>query len=99
MGDCIDCIETVARLHLYLDRELNAEEVTIVQRHLVACPECKCRFHFDMRIKRLIHERCTIECAPAQLREAIMRLARLPRSELAALDPEVKAEIKADLGL
>ena len=95
--ECTDCIETAARLHLYIDRELSGEEVVIVQQHLANCPNCKCRFHVDMSIKRLIHERCTIEHAPAHLREAVMRLARMSRSEIAALDPELKMELKADL--
>ncbi len=63
--DCLNCVETTARLHLYIDRELNDEEVMIVQQHLRDCPHCECRFHFDMHIKRLIHECCTIARAPA----------------------------------
>jgi mycothiol system anti-sigma-R factor len=94
---CMTCIETVARLHLYLDRELSAEEVAIVQQHLLDCPSCECRFHFDSRLKRLIHERCTIERAPAHLREAVLRLARQPLSELTSLYPELEMEIRADL--
>jgi mycothiol system anti-sigma-R factor len=94
---CMTCIETVARLHLYLDRELSAEEVAIVQQHLLDCPSCECRFHFDFRLKRLIHERCTIERAPAHLREAVLRLARQPLSELTSLYPELEMEIRADL--
>jgi len=93
----MSCIETVARLHLYLDRELNAEEVAIVQQHLVDCPSCECRFHFDLRIKRLIHERCTIQRAPAHLREAVLRLAQMPPGQLALLDPELEMEIRADI--
>ncbi len=92
----MDCIEAVARLHLYIDRELNVQEVAIVQRHLIACPDCEDRFHFDMQIKRLIHERCTIERAPAHLREAVMRLARKPIGEPIELDPELEMEIRAD---
>lgn len=95
--ECIDCIETVARLHLYIDRELNTEELTVVQQHLDSCPVCECRFHVDMSIKRLIHERCTIEHAPLHLREAVLRLARQPIGELVELDPELEMEIKADL--
>ena len=57
----MNCYETVARLHLYIGRELSAEEVVVVQEHLTACPHCECRFHFDVRVRRLIHERCTIE--------------------------------------
>ena len=95
--DCLDCVETTARLHLYIDRELNSEEVLIVQEHLAGCPHCECRFHFDMRIKRLIHERCTIARAPAHLREAVLRIARMPVGEPVEIDPELAKEIKADL--
>ncbi len=69
--NCMSCIETIARLHLYLDRELSVEEV--------------------------IHERCTIERAPAHLREAVLRLARLPAGQITSLDPELEMEIWADL--
>jgi mycothiol system anti-sigma-R factor len=95
--NCMSCIETVARLHLYLDRELSAEEVVVVQQHLLDCPTCECRFHFDLGLKRLIHERCTIQRAPEHLREAVMRLAQLPPGQLAVLDPELEMEIKADI--
>jgi mycothiol system anti-sigma-R factor len=94
---CMSCIEVAARLHLYLDRELTVEEVVTVQQHLSECPSCECRFHFNSGLKRLIHERCTIERAPAHLREAVLRLARLPRGELADLDPDLEMEIIADI--
>ncbi len=92
--NCLDCVQTTARLHLYIDRELTADEIDIVQQHLESCPHCECRFHFDIRIKRLIHERCTIAHAPAHLREAVMRLAR---GEQVIIDPALEREIKADL--
>lgn len=95
--DCLNCVETTARLHLYIDRELNDEEIEIVQQHLTDCPHCECRFHFDMRIKRLIHERCTIAHAPAHLREAVMHIAHLPVGERVKMDPELVLEIRADL--
>jgi mycothiol system anti-sigma-R factor len=94
---CMSCIEVAARLHLYLDRELTVEEVVTVQQHLSECPSCECRFHFNSGLKRLIHERCTIERAPAHLREAVLRLARLPSGELADLDPDLEMEIIADI--
>src|SRR5712691_7829514 len=95
--ECMDCIETVARLHLYIDRELSVEEVAIVQQHLVDCPLCDCRFHFDLKVKRLIHERCTIQRAPARLREAVMQLAHRPAGVAIDLDPELEMEIRAEL--
>ena len=95
--DCIDCFEATARLHLYLDRELSAEEIEIVRVHLEECPRCTCRFRFDLQIKRLIHERCHIEHAPEHLREAVMRIAHLPAGEMVVIDSDVASEIKADL--
>jgi hypothetical protein len=47
-------------------------------------------------VRRLIHERCVIEKAPAHLREAVLRLARLPAGESIDLEPEVEMEIRAD---
>lgn len=94
MDECLDCVGVSARLHLYLDRELNAEEVTVVQQHLKSCPHCECRFHFNMHLKMLIHERCTIVHAPEHLREAVMRLAH---GEQVDLDPEVEQQLREDL--
>ena len=93
----MNCYETVARLHLYLGRELSVEEVGVVQQHLTDCPYCECRFHFDMRLTRLVHERCTIEKAPAHLREKVLQLAHSSIGEGMELDPEVEMEIRADI--
>src|SRR3954465_1664386 len=93
----MNCMETVARLHLYIDRELSAEEVAIVQQHLKDCPSCDCRFHFDMKLKRLMHERCTIEKAPEHLRAEVMRVARAPIGEPLEIAPEGAMEIRADI--
>ncbi len=97
--ECLDCIETTARLHLYIDRELNDEEIVVVQEHLEGCPRCECRFHFDMRIKRLIHERCAIERAPVQLREKVLQLAHTPAGKHMFIDSDLAMEIRADLEL
>ncbi|HEX4206528.1 MAG TPA: mycothiol system anti-sigma-R factor [Ktedonobacteraceae bacterium] len=95
--DCLDCVETTARLHLYIDRELNDEEIEIVQMHLEECPHCQYRFYFDMHVKRLIHDRCTIQHAPSRLREAVLLIARTPQGKFAEIDPELATELRADL--
>ena len=87
---CLSCVETTARLHLYVDRELGIEEIAVVQR-------CECRFHFDLSLKRLIHERCTIQSAPEHLRQAVLRIAQAPQGTFLAIDPEIEMEIRADL--
>jgi mycothiol system anti-sigma-R factor len=93
----MNCYETVARLHLFLGRELSVVEVDVVQQHLTDCPYCECRFHFDMRLMRLVHERCTIEKAPAHLREKVLQLAHSPIGGGMEMDPEVEMEIRADI--
>lgn len=93
----MNCMETVARLHLYIDRELSDEEVAIVQQHLKDCPSCECRFHFDMGLKRLMHEKCTIEKAPENLRATVMRLARTPAGMALEVDEDVALEMRADV--
>ena len=93
----MNCMETVARLHLYIDRELNTEEVAIVQQHLKDCPSCECRFHFDAQLKRLMHERCRMEKAPEQLRATVLHLSRTPAGTSIEMDAELENEIKADM--
>ncbi|GAC1393138.1 MAG: hypothetical protein NVS4B11_01570 [Ktedonobacteraceae bacterium] len=95
--DCMDCIETVARLHLYIDRELSDEEIVIVQQHLEDCQQCECRFHFDMSIKRLIHERCAVERAPTHLRESVLHLIHSSRTSTLIIDAEFEAEMRIEL--
>ncbi|GCE46523.1 mycothiol system anti-sigma-R factor [Thermosporothrix hazakensis] len=95
--DCLNCYEISARLHLYIDRELSAEEIEIVQQHLEDCPSCQCRFHFDMRLKRLVHDCCKIQGAPEHLREAVLRIARTPRGKTVEMAPELLSEIQADM--
>ena len=93
----MNCMETVARLHLYIDRELSTEEVAIVQQHLKDCPSCECRFHFDMELKRLMHQKCTNEKAPEQLREAVIRIASTPEGMSVEIGGDVAEEIRADI--
>jgi mycothiol system anti-sigma-R factor len=92
----MNCLETVARLHLYIDRELTVEEIEIVQRHLEDCSDCDCRFHFDMKIKRLIHDHCAMERAPEQLRQAVLSLAHTPAGEPVAFEAELEVELRAE---
>ena len=97
MDDCMNCIETVARLHLYIDRELSDEEIVIVQQHLESCQQCDCRFHFDITIKRLIHERCAVERAPDHLREKVLHLLHSSHIHTTSVDYEFETEMRLEL--
>jgi hypothetical protein len=48
-------------------------------------------------VKRLIHERCTIQHAPERLRQAVLQLAHTPVGKFMSIDPEIEMEIRADL--
>lgn len=80
MEECMDCVETIARLHLYIDHELSVDEVAIVQQHLVACPNCECRFYFDISLKRLLHDCCALERAPDHVQGTEAELEAIEKS-------------------
>ena len=67
----LDCIQTLMRLHRYLDRDLTDEEVAEVKRHLDACPPCLHHVHFEDEIRRLVRTKCTGDGAPQRLRVLI----------------------------
>lgn len=70
-----DCQETMGRLSMYLDRELNDEEVGQVKVHLHACPPCEQVFDFQSELKRLVRKECCTDDAPARLRAWVRKLA------------------------
>jgi mycothiol system anti-sigma-R factor len=67
--DCADCLE---RLYPYLDKELSAEEVVVVRRHLDDCHDCGRHFVFEERFIQRIRDICSGDRAPAHLREQIV---------------------------
>jgi hypothetical protein len=48
-------------------------------------------------LKRLIHERCTIQHAPEHLRQAVMQYAHALPGASSDIDPAIAMEIRADL--
>jgi len=72
--DCDDCLE---RLYPYLDKELSAEEIGVVRRHLDDCRDCGRHFVFEELFIQKIRDVCAGDRAPATLREQIvLRLRR-----------------------
>lgn len=67
----VNCEEALARLYLFLDRELSVQEVREVEHHLYCCDECARCFHFQAELKRLVRRQGTHECAPAGLRHRV----------------------------
>lgn len=78
------CEETFRRLDDYLDRELTAEELRAVKRHLDTCGACAEAYAFEDAILEEIRKKINLVAVPEDLRRRI--LARLDQSS-AGQDP------------
>lgn len=50
MVDRYTCEEVVRRLNDYLDRELSAAEMTMMQEHLDTCAQCASEYAFEVSV-------------------------------------------------
>jgi len=71
--DCTDCVE---RLYAFLDRELDPAEIAEVNTHLGHCSPCKDDFVVEERFLKYVHDSCTDDQAPVELRERIVTRLR-----------------------
>jgi anti-sigma factor (TIGR02949 family) len=63
----MDCSAAVAKMGEFLDRELSADELALVERHLEECPGCKNAFRWEDSVLKLVKE-----CAKAKAPEGLM---------------------------
>lgn len=63
-----ECREALARVHAYLDGELEADLHDSVLRHVQECPPCEHRFGREGEIKELLRRSCACTAAPESLR-------------------------------
>ena len=68
----LTCEEALQRLHTFLDRELDVEEVAEVRTHLENCAECHSKFRFEASFSRLVRAQAGGQSAPIGLRERIV---------------------------
>lgn len=66
------CEEAVRKLHEYLDHELDHASAEQVEKHLEICRTCCDHMEFEKHMKKLIHQVCCQQKAPAFLRDKIM---------------------------
>lgn len=77
MTDPLTCQQAFDRLEDFLDRELAAEETTLVRAHLEVCAQCAREFHFEQRVLDGVRARLARIQVPADLADRIGRaLAR-----------------------
>ncbi len=70
MTDC-GCDQARAELEEYLHRELNAEDVLMVEEHLAGCEDCSGEHLVGLALTRKVRQACQ-ETAPEELRVAIL---------------------------
>ena len=75
-----DCDDAVAQLYSFLDGELDARTVALVEEHLQHCSPCLEAFDFEAELRKVIVSKCQEE-VPGDLRVRIMTvLERLEES-------------------
>lgn len=74
-----DCAEVERRLQRYLDRELTPQQAQEVQMHLGRCENCRTRYRFEEKLRRLVRTSGAEPAAPAALRERIHQRVLPPR--------------------
>ncbi len=75
------CAQIFARLEDWVDRELSADDLTRIERHLRSCALCAWEFHFEEHVTRAVRARAQRIRLPEGLRQRL-------RDVLAAADPE-----------
>lgn len=75
MSDC-GCDKAQANIYELLRGELCAEESAPIREHLEGCPSCRDEETVCLRLTDVVRRACEEErenCAPADLRDAILR--------------------------
>jgi anti-sigma factor (TIGR02949 family) len=74
--DRFTCEETFRRLDDYLDRELEPNEMALVEQHLRTCETCARLYRFEAGVLRTIRSKLQRLKAPPALQSTVSRLIR-----------------------
>ena len=69
----LTCREAVARLDLYIDRELSPREQKTVARHMKLCAHCARQFRFEAEVVAGLRAKLERIEAPPEMMERIRR--------------------------
>ena len=73
------CEEAFRRLDDYLDRELSAEETTLVHEHLEICAGCAREFNFEASVLNGVREKLRQIDLPPSLEARILAVIKVER--------------------
>lgn len=72
-----NCDDSLEKMYLYIDNELDAASAEVVRYHISDCPPCFDAFSFEQRLKIVVRTRLSEEIPP----EMLDRLRAVIRSE------------------
>jgi len=81
----VDCGEVLEAVYLYLDGEIDAEDLGRIRHHLDECSPCLREFGIEREVKILVARSCA-ETAPENLRQAVVQRIRIVRTELTQVE-------------
>lgn len=65
------CAQVFARLADYLDGELSAEEMRLVEHHLELCEVCASEYRFEESVLSVLKQRARSDAVPETLRQRV----------------------------
>jgi len=71
--NAFDCEEAFRHLGDFLDRELTAEELKMVEEHLLICETCARQFHFEEELLACLKSKARLAKIPEGFRESILK--------------------------
>jgi mycothiol system anti-sigma-R factor len=77
----VDCSKVLAAVYLYLDGEMQHQDLQEVRQHLDECSPCLQEYGIEREVKVLVARSCC-ESAPDGLREAVVARIQAVRAEL-----------------
>ena len=73
-----NCDDSLEKMYLYIDNELDAASAEVVRYHISDCPPCLDAFTFEERLKVVVRTRLAEE-VPAELLERLRTVIRSER--------------------
>jgi len=72
--DRYTCEDVFRRLDAYMDRELNADDVRLLEQHLETCATCAAEHKFESRLLAGLKQKVRRIAVPSNLMDKISRL-------------------------
>ncbi len=76
--DRMTCEEAFRRLDDFIDRQLSADEMRLVQEHLDVCAQCTREFNFEVSVINGVRGRLSRIAAPPNLLSRIASVLKEP---------------------